>query len=115
MLLASEGFNYLAGSNTKIPQTEEGIAGLKDAYTQTAVQGVRNGVLAPGAWTSSDTFGDPVSLRKNVQDLGYYRYSTPVALQSSADRAARKAPLIQFALKFAGAVHSSSVLVEINE
>ena len=113
--MQTNGFNYLAGTNTKIPQTEEGMTGLKDAYTKTAVQGVKNGVLAPGEWTSPDTFGDPVSLRKNIRDLGYYRYSEPVANQSSADRADRKAPLIQFAFKYAGAIHKSGVIVAVNE
>jgi hypothetical protein len=113
--LQTNGFNYLAGSNTKIPQTEEGMAGLKDAYRKAAVLAVKNGVAAPGSWTASDTFGDPVSLRKNITDIGYYIYSSPVADQSAADRADRKAPLIQIALKLAGAIHSSSVLVVVNE
>ena len=113
--LQTNGFNYLAGSNTKIPQTEEGMAGLKDAYRKAAVLAVKNGVAAPGSWTASDTFGDPVSLKKNITDIGYYIYSSPVAEQSSADRADRKAPLIQIAIKLAGAIHSSSVLVVVNE
>lgn len=113
--LQTNGFNYLAGSNTKIPQTEEGMAGLKDAYRKAALLAVKNGVAAPGSWTASDTFGDPVSLRKNITDIGYYIYSSPVADQSAADRADRKAPLIQIAIKLAGAIHSSSVLVVVNE
>jgi hypothetical protein len=113
--LQTNGFNYLAGSNSKIPQTEDGMAGLKDAYRKAAALAVKNGVAAPGSWTASDTFGDPVSLKKNIADIGYYIYSTPVADQSSADRADRKAPLIQIALKLAGAIHSSSVLVVVNE
>ena len=113
--LQTNGFNYLAPSNTKIPQTEEGMAGLKDAYRKAAVLAVKNGVAAPGSWTASDTFGDPVSLRKNITDIGYYIYSSPVADQSASDRADRKAPLIQIAIKLAGAIHSSSVLVVVNE
>lgn len=113
--LQTNGFNYLAGSNTKIPQTEEGMAGLKDAYRKAAVLAVKNGVAAPGSWTASDTFGDPVSLRKNITDIGYYIYSPPVADQSASDRASRTAPLVQIAIKLAGAIHSSSVLVVVNE
>ena len=113
--LQTNGFNFLAGSSTKIPQTEEGMVGLKDAYRKAAVAAIVNGVAAPGSWTSPDTFGDAASLRKNIADIGYYIYSSPVADQSSANRAARKAPLIQIAIKRAGAIHSSNVLVLINE
>lgn len=112
--LESAGFNYLAGTNAKIPQTEAGMTGLKDAYAQVLAQAVRNGVSAPGSWTSPDVFGDPALLRSNVANIGYYIYSVPVAQQSVADRAARKAPLVQIALKLAGAIHSSSVIVNVN-
>jgi hypothetical protein len=113
--LQTYGFNYLAGTNTKIPQTEDGMNGLKDAYRQACTQAVTAGVSAPGSWTSPDTFGDPVSLRRNIEKIGFYIYSAPVADQSSTDRAARNAPLIQIALKLAGAIHSSSVIVNVNE
>lgn len=112
--LAVDGFNYLAQTSTKIPQTEDGIIGLQNAYAGTCAQAVRNGYLAPGAWTSSTKFGNPADLVRNVQDFGYYLFHVPVALQSPADRAARKAPLIQIAAKEAGAVQQSSVIVNIN-
>ena len=109
------GFNYLAGTNSKIPQTEEGITGLKDAYRRICEQAKISGVLAGGSWTAPDTFGDPVSLRTNVADLGYYIYSMPVVQQAQADREARQAPVIQIAAKLSGAVHSSSVIVNVNK
>jgi len=112
--LATEGFNYLAQTSTKVPQTEDGIIGLQNAYAQACAQGVRNGYLAPGAWTLSTKFGNPSDLVRNVADYGYYLYHTPVAKQSSADRAERKAPLIQIAAQEAGAVQQSSVIVNIN-
>ncbi len=112
--LQSAGFNYLAGTNSKVPQTESGITGLKDAYRKVCEQARSCGVLAGGSWTSPDTFGDPVSLRQNVADIGYYLYSLPVAQQSQSDREDRKAPLVQIAAKLAGAVHSSSVIVNVN-
>jgi hypothetical protein len=77
-------------------------------------QFVANGELAPGQWNSSQTFGDPLTFIKNIQQVGYYIFSTPVALQSSSDRNARKAPLVQIAAKRAGAIHSSTVLVVVN-
>lgn len=108
------GFNYLAQTNTKVPQTEQGMNGLKAAYTTILNQFVNCGELAPGAWGSSETFGDPQTFLNNITQNGYYVYSSPVALQSEADRTARKAPLIQIAAKRAGAIQSSTVIVIIN-
>lgn len=113
--LETSGFNYLRQTNTKVPQTETGMNGLKSAYGQTMQRFVTNGVVAPGSWTSSETFGDPETFKQNISDRGYYIYSLPVAQQSSADRDARKAPLVQIAVKRAGAIHSSDVIVLIND
>lgn len=108
------GFNYLATSNTKIPQTEAGMDGLKTAYRSVCEQGVANQYLAPGSWTSSTTFGVQQDFLNNIKQRGYYIYSAPVAQQSATARAARQAPLVQIAAKQAGAVQSSSVIVYIN-
>lgn len=108
------GFDYLAQTNTKIPQTETGMDGLKNAYRQVLAQGVTNGMMAPGSWTSSTVFGNPTTLAQAVLSIGYYVYSLPVAQQLPADRQARIAPLVQIAAKMAGAIHSSSVIVNIN-
>lgn len=112
--LQTEGFNYLRGSNTKVPQTESGIEGLKNTYRKICAQAVSNGYAGPGTWTSPDTFGDPEALTRCVKDIGYYVYALPLSQQSNADRTARKAPLIQIAIKTQGAVHSSNVIVEVN-
>ena len=112
--LSVAGFNYLKQVSSKVPQTESGIEGLKNAYRAVCGQAVTNGFAGPGAWTSADTFGDPADLVRNVKDIGYYMYSLPVALQLAADRVARKAPLIQIALKAQGAVQSSNILVVVN-
>lgn len=108
------GFNYLAESSTKIPQTENGIDGLKGAYRNVCEQGVTNQYGAPGEWNSSTTFGVQSDLIANVAQRGYYIYSVPISQQSQADREARQAPLIQIAFKEAGAVQQSSVIVNIN-
>jgi len=113
--LETAGFNYLAQTNTKVPQTEEGMEGLKDAYAQVLERFIRNGVIAGGSWTSSETFGDPETFKQNVLSKGYYIYSLPIVQQSSVEREARKAPLIQIAVKRAGAIHSSDVIVLIND
>jgi len=108
------GFNYLATSSTKIPQTEGGMDGLKGAYRSVCEQGITNQYGAPGRWNSSTTFGVQSDFLANVAQRGYYIYSTPISQQSQVDRAARKAPLAQIAFKEAGAMHSSSVIVNIN-
>lgn len=112
--LETAGFNYLRQTNTKVPQTEPGMNGLKAAYALVMQAFVRNAELAPGEWNSSETFGDPEVFVNNIRQNGYYIYSTPVALQSASDRAQRKAPLCQIAAKRAGAIQTSNVLVVIN-
>lgn len=110
------GFNFLLPINFKVPQTEEGISGLKDAYRGICEQAKTAGVLAPGAWTGAVPAGVPQKLfLQNIQNIGYFVFSQPVALQNPADRNARKAPLVQIAAKLAGAVQSSNVLVQIQQ
>jgi hypothetical protein len=112
--LQTAGFNYLRTTETKVPQTEAGMNGLKDAYIQVMDQFVENGCLAPGTWTSASTFGDPQIFKNNILNNGYYVYSQPIGLQNSSDRANRKAPLCQIAAKRAGAIDTSNVLVLVN-
>jgi hypothetical protein len=107
-------FNYLAQSSTKIPQTEEGMSGLKGANRKVCEQAVANQYAAPGEWTNSTTFGKQEDFLGNIRQVGYYIYSSPISQQAPADREDRKAPLIQVALKEAGAVHSATILVNIN-
>jgi hypothetical protein len=109
------GFNALARVSNKIPQTEPGMSLLKNAYRQVCEAAVNNAYVAPGQWTSPEWFGKQDEMNNNILERGYYIYSQPVNLQSAADRADRKAPLIQIAVKEAGAIHSSNVLVNINQ
>ncbi len=108
------GFNVLATVGTKISQTENGVDSLKSAYRRICEQGITNQYLAPGAWNSPETFGDQEEFLENITQRGYYIYSLPVALQSQADREDRKAPLVQIAVKEAGAIDSSTVIININ-
>lgn len=108
------GFNALATTSTKVPQTEQGMTILKGAYRLVCDQGVRNGYIAPGAWNSADRFGDVEAMMRNIEEIGYYLYSLPVNLQSQAERETRVAPLIQIAAKEAGAIHKTNVLIYIN-
>ncbi len=116
LALQVAGFNYLRQTNTKVPQTEPGMDGLKGAYEQVLVQGVTNAAIGLGLiWNSSETFGNPEDFRRNITDKGYYIYSLPVARQSQQDRSDRKAPLCQIAIKRAGAIHSSDVIVVVED
>lgn len=112
--LETSGFNFLRQTNTKVPQTEQGMNGLKNGYAQVCEQFARAGCIAPGSWSSSDTFGSPQIFQNNITVNGYYIYSLPVALQNSSDRDNRIAPLVQIAIKRAGAIQSGDVLVLVN-
>ena len=109
------GFNVLAQTGTKIPQTENGLDSLKSAYRSVCERAVTNQFVAAGSWNSPTTFGIQEDFFENVSQRGYYIYSVPVAQQSVSDREARVAPLVQIAIKYAGAIHSSSVIVNINK
>lgn len=107
--LQTAGFNLLT-SQPKIPQTDAGMTTIKATYDQTSQTYVRNGLFAPGIW-DGPAFG-ALKTGATLND-GYYIYAPPVASQSVADRAARKAVVMQIACKLAGAVHSSNVLVNV--
>lgn len=112
--LETAGFNFLRQTNTKIPQTEAGMNGLKNAYSQVMERFVSAGYLAPGQWNSSETFGDPVLFRANVLSRGYYIYSLPIVQQVQSEREGRIAPLVQIGAKEAGAIQTSDVIVLVN-
>ena len=107
------GFNYLRQTNTKIPQTEAGMAGLKNAYAQICEKGIKNGVIGAGKWNTAIPFGDPEDFQRNINEKGYYIYSLPIVEQSQTDREARKAPVVQIAIKMSGAFHSSEVIIYV--
>lgn len=108
-------YNALKTTGTKIPQTEAGVAVLKNALGNVFRQFVRNGVLAPGKWNSAQTFGDPETFRDNIANQGWYVYSIPIAMQSQSEREERVAPYIQGACKMSGAIHSADVLIVVEE
>ena len=108
------GFNFLAQSSTKVPQTEGGMDGLKGAYRSVCNQAIVNQYGAPGTWNSATTFGNQSDFFANISQVGYYIYSAPISQQLQAAREAREAPLVQIALKEAGAIHSSAVIIYVN-
>lgn len=109
------GINALTETSTKLPQTEQGMAVLKGSYLRVLQQGVTNGYVAPGTWNSPELFGNPVDLRRSVENLGYYVWSQPVNQQSQQAREAREAPIVRIAIKLAGAIHKTNVVVSVNK
>jgi len=109
--IETELYNAFYTSPTKIPQTDPGVTQLIAACSVACEQGVANGLSAPGVWN-----GPRVGAINPGDTLpaGYYIYAAPVATQSRADREARKAPVIQIAIKLAGAIHSANVIVNVN-
>jgi len=103
-------WNLLYTSTTKIPQTDEGVNRILATIESRLAQGVTNGLLAPGLWTG-DGFGALVT--GGTLSKGFYVYAPPVDTQSAANRQARKAPVIQCALKLAGAIHFTDVLMNV--
>ena len=108
-------FNALATTNTKIPQTESGMLIIKGAARVICEQAITNQFLAAGTWNSPNTFGNLNDLILNVGQRGYYIYTAPIASQSQAVRVTRAAPLMQIAIKYAGAIHSATCIVNINQ
>lgn len=109
------GFNTLATVGTKLPQTEDGMSLLKAALRAICTQAAVNQYVAPGSWTSPTTFGILADFLRNVGEVGFYLYSQPISQQNTADRNARLAPLIQIAIKEAGAIHKGNVIIYINQ
>ncbi|MGA3827391.1 DUF3383 domain-containing protein [Pseudomonas chlororaphis] len=104
-------YNLLYTSATKIPQTDPGINRIVSTIDSRMDQGVTNGLMAPGQW-NGPAFGAITTGQYLTK--GYYTYAPPIATQAQADREARKAPVIQVAVKLAGAVHFSDVIINVN-
>lgn len=103
-------FNLLYTSTSKIPQTEAGITRLLTNVEMSLDQAVSNGLVAAGVWNGGDigqiTAGDTLT-------KGYYVYAQPLSSQAQSDREKRRAPLIQAAIKLAGAVHYADVQINV--
>jgi hypothetical protein len=106
-------FNFLAITDTKIPQTEQGLNALIGAARNVLQVFVVNGMLAPGKWNSPTTFGKPEDHIRNIKDFGFYIYSQSIAAQPQTERESRKAPLIQIAAKEAGAIHGADLIINM--
>lgn len=106
-----EVFARLYKSPTKIPLTDKGQAILISAVEKVCLEGVNNGAFAPGKWTG-DSFGNLKT--DDYLEKGYYIWAAPMDTLSDSDREQRRATPIQVAVKLAGAIHSSDVIVNYN-
>lgn len=104
-------FNLLFGTTTKIPQTDAGNHILATGIEAACVQGVANGLLAPGIWNAGG-FGQ--LQQGDFLAKGYYVYTPPISNQAQASRAARQSVAFQVAAKLGGAVHTATVVVNVN-
>ncbi|HAU5007068.1 TPA: DUF3383 domain-containing protein [Raoultella ornithinolytica] len=103
-------YNLLYTSTTKIPQTDAGVTRLMTNVEASLDQAVNNGLVAPGVWN-----GGSIGQIESGDTLtkGYYVYADAVANQAQSDREARKSPVIQAALKLAGAIHYGDVQINV--
>jgi len=106
-------FNGLATTPTKIPQTEQGMSILKNAIIQVLTQAVTNGFVAPGTWNGAIPFGDPTTFLQNITQQGWYILSQPISQQNQTARQSRQAPIIQIAVKYAGAIQTVQAVVYV--
>jgi len=86
-------------TSPKVPLTDKGVSRLSEQVRLALDEGVNNGLIAPG-YTAAGVF----------LPLGYLVTAGKVADLNASDKAARKAPPIQFIAIGAGAIHS----IEIN-
>lgn len=107
-------FNLLKQTGTKIAQTQRGVNQLIDQGEKTTRGFVRAEVFAPGTWSSPDYFGDRETFERSIEANGFYWMAGKLADQAQADRQARKSPVLQCAVKNAGAIHSAEIIINFN-
>jgi len=107
-------YNLLKLTGTKIPQTRRGVNQLIDQAEKTTRQFVRAGVAAPGTWSSPDYFGNRETFEQSIINNGFYWLAGSLADQAQNSREARESPVLQGAVKMAGAVHSVDLIVVVN-
>lgn len=110
----ADSYNLLKTTSTKIAQDAEGMDAIEDNAEKTCKRYIRNNVFSPGEWTRSDFFGDREQFLTSIREKGYYVLIGDLADQSTADRQARKAPVLQVAVKNSGAVHSEDIIIYRN-
>jgi hypothetical protein len=112
--IQTDMFNLLKGTGTKIAQTTRGTNQITGQAEKTTRGFVRAGVFAPGTWSSPDSFGNFDTFNRNIEQFGFYWLIGLLKDQPQADRQARKSPVLQGAVKNAGAIHSVDIIINFN-
>jgi len=102
--------NLLYASD-RVPQTEAGVSQIVSAIHDACEAAYTVGYLGPGTWRG------PAVMNLNYGDAlprGYVIQPQRLSDQSSADKAARKAPPIYVCIVEAGAIHSLVVQVNVS-
>lgn len=112
--IQTENFNLLKATGTKVPQNTKGVNQLVATNEKATRRFVRAGVFAPGTWSSPDSFGNIDTFNRNIEQFGFYVLAGLLKDQSQVDRQERKSPVVQIAVKNAGAIHSASIIIQFN-
>jgi hypothetical protein len=107
--ILSNMFTALSSGN-KIPMTDAGQSILDNQIVLACESFVSNGYLGPEVW-DGPSFGN-LATGQWVQK-GYYIYQPPVSSLSATVRATRASVPFQVAAVLSGAVHTSSVLINV--
>lgn len=107
-------FNVLKLTGTKLAQIERDGQKLVDTAEATSRRFVRANMLGAGAWTNPSTFGNVEVFKRAIKQDGFYWMLGDFDTQPQADRQRRKAPVLQGAIKNAGAIHNVDVIIFFN-
>ena len=105
-------------TTSRLPQTPSGIARIRSTVESVCELGRFNGGIAPGRFSGNiiaDIRTTTGSTFNGYTSTGHYVYISPIAVQSQADRVARKSPFIYVWLKGSGAIHSSEIGVSFTD
>lgn len=112
--IQTDMFNVLKATGTKLAQITRDVNKLVATAEKTSRGFVRANVFGPGTWSSPDSFGNIDTFNRNIEQFGFYWLAGLLKDQPQADRAARKSPVLQGAVKNAGAIHSVDIIVNFN-
>lgn len=101
-------FNALISNPNQYALTDLDVAKLLARVKEVARTGVRNGGAAPGVWRI-DGFGS--LQRGDFLEDGYYAWADSVANLTDTEVDQRSAPTMYLAIKRAGAVHRSDIII----
>lgn len=112
--IQTDMFNVLKSTGTKLAQITRDVQKLVATAEKTSRGFVRANVFGPGTWSSPDSFGNIDTFNRNIEQFGFYWLAGLLKDQPQSDRQARKSPVLQGAVKNAGAIHSVDCIINFN-